>query len=175
MFWKPAQLMVNLPKSSLLVKVHFTLHSATQKSPNWQHRSLKSGVIDKWSQKYDECARSLTVLLKSPNMVYVCVCVCVALSRHLGKLFSESHMLFFFLRGGQQFKTCTEGQLKTSTCTPEPTYRGIPGREDKQPFFKSQPFWFLWITFSLKPYHWCALGTTLNVSLGALGRTRRKK
>ena len=31
MFWKPAQLMVNPPKSSLLVKVHFTLHSATPK------------------------------------------------------------------------------------------------------------------------------------------------
>lgn len=48
------------------------------------------------SEKYDECARSLTVLLKC-----MCMCVCVyvhtpvALSRHLGKLFSESHMLFF--------------------------------------------------------------------------------
>ena len=94
------------------------------------------------SEKYDECARSLTVLLKCMCM---CVCVCTYtplwLYPDIWANFSQNHTCYF-LRGGQQLKTCTEGQPKTSTCTPEPPCRGIPGREDKQPFFKSQPFNF---------------------------------
>lgn len=130
--------MIILPRSSLLVKIHFALHSPTQKSPNWQRLSLIIYQQHQISEKYDECARSLTVLL-------MCMCVCTYtplwLYPDIWANFSQNHTCYF-LRGGQQLKTCTEGQPKTSTCTPEPPCRGIPGREDKQPFFKSQPFNF---------------------------------
>lgn len=56
----------------------------------------------------------------------------------------------YFLRGGQQLKIYTEEEGKKSQAL-------ISG-----------------ITFSVKSY-WFALGNTQDVSLGALGRTRRKK
>lgn len=68
---------------------------------------------------------------------YVCKCLVFWIYPDIWANFSQNHTCYF-LRGGQQLKTYTEGLLKTSTCSPEPPHRGVQAREEKQSSFKSQ-------------------------------------
>lgn len=89
---------------------------------------------------------------------------------------SQKHTHSPFFKSGRQSKTYKKGLLKPCTCNPTTHTSHIENTSQK----KNSPIWnhrlsFLCITFCVEPYCWFALGPALNISLGAFGRTRRKR